>query len=103
VVVDSCRLAITIKLASLMIGQEWHLTNVYGPCTADGKAEFTNWPYNYDALTIDLWIVMGDFNLIRCPENRNRPGGNVNEMLLFNDVISHLDLVKVPLKNRAFT
>jgi hypothetical protein len=46
---------------------------------------------------------MWDFNLIRCCENRNRPGGNMNEMLLFNDVISHLDLVEVPLKTRAFT
>jgi hypothetical protein len=58
VVVDYCRFAITIRLTSLMTGQEWHLTNVYGPCTADGKAEFTNWLYNYDATTIDLWIVM---------------------------------------------
>jgi hypothetical protein len=77
--------------------------NVYGPCTADSKAEFTNWLYNYDASALDLCIVMWDFNLIRCHENRNRPGGNVNETLIFNDVISHLDLVEVPLKNRAFT
>jgi hypothetical protein len=103
VVVDSCRFPITIKLTSLMTGQEWYLTNVYGLCTADGKAEFTNWLYNFDASALDLWIVMGDFSLIRCPENRNRPDGNVNEMLLFSDVISHLDLVEVPLKNRAFT
>jgi hypothetical protein len=86
-----------------MTGQKWHMTNVYGPCTADGKEEFTNWLYNYDASALDSWIVMGDFNLIRFPENRNRPSGNVNEMLLFNDVGSHLDLVEVPLKNRAFT
>jgi hypothetical protein len=74
---------------------------VYGPCTADEKVNFTNWLYNYDSL--EMWLVMGGFNLIRCPENRNRPSGNVNEMLLFNDVISHLDLVEVPLKSRAFT
>jgi exonuclease III len=103
VVVDSCSFAITVKMTSLMIGQEWYLTNVYGPCTANGKVNFTNWLYDYDSSALDLWLVMGDFNLIRCPENRNRPGDNVNEMLLFNDVISHLDLVEVPLKNRAFT
>jgi endonuclease/exonuclease/phosphatase family metal-dependent hydrolase len=46
---------------------------------------------------------VGDFNLIRSPENRNRSGGNTNEMLLFNDIINHLDLIEVPLKDRAFT
>jgi hypothetical protein len=44
----------------------------------------------------------GDFILIRCPKNRNGPHGNVSEMLLFDDVISHHDLVEVPLKNKAF-
>jgi hypothetical protein len=32
--------------------------------------------------------IVGDFNLIRGPHNRNKPGGNVEEMLLFNEVIS---------------
>ena len=31
------------------------------------------------------WINMGDFNLIRTPEDRNRRGGDVNEMLMFNE------------------
>jgi hypothetical protein len=44
-----------------------------------------------------------DFNLIRSPENRNWPGGDTNEMLLFNDIIHHLDLIEVRLKDRAFT
>jgi hypothetical protein len=86
-----------------MTGQELYLTNVYGRCTRDDKVNFINWLYNYDCSALDLWLVMGDFNLIRCPENINRPGGNVNELLLFNDVISHLDLVEVPLKNKVFT
>jgi hypothetical protein len=47
--------------------------------------------------------MVGDFNLMRSPENRNRPGGDTNNMMLFNDIISHLNLVEVPLKNRSFT
>jgi hypothetical protein len=82
---------------------KWFVTNVYGPCEVVAKAEFTTWLYNYDASTNDLWMVVGDFNLMRCPENKNRPGGNTNDMLLFNDIIQHLDLVEVPLKGRAFT
>jgi hypothetical protein len=30
-------------------------------------------------------------------------GGNTSDMMLFNDLINHLDLAEVPLKNRAFT
>jgi hypothetical protein len=66
------------------------------------KAEFINWLYNYDAIGYDLWLVVGDFNLIRSPSNRNRPGANTNDMFLFNEVIHHLDLV-VSLKDRAYT
>ena len=46
------------------------------------------------------WIVMGDFNFIRSPENRNRLGGDVNEMLLFNKAISNLGLIELLLKGR---
>jgi hypothetical protein len=28
----------------------------------------------------------------------NKPGGNLNEMSLFNEIISHLGLVDIPLK-----
>jgi hypothetical protein len=102
--INSSHVTLTIKLTSLQSGQQWFLKNVYGPCSAVAKAEFTNWLYNYDASGYDLWMVVGDFNLIRSPENRNRLEGNTNKMLLFNDIIHHhLDLIEVPLKDRAFT
>ena len=49
------------------------------------------------------WIVMGDFNFIRDPSDRKRPGGDVNEMLLFNEAISSLGLVELPLKGRKYS
>jgi hypothetical protein len=27
------------------------------------------------------WLIMGDFNFIRKPLDRNKPVGNINEML----------------------
>jgi hypothetical protein len=98
-VVDMNRFGLTVKLSSLQSEQEWSLSNIYGPCSARAKAEFTNWLYYYDASTYDLWMVVGDFNLMRSPENRNKPGGNTNDMFLFNDIIHYLDLVEVPLKD----
>jgi hypothetical protein len=35
-------------------------------------------------------LLVGDFNLIRKPSDQNMPGGNVQEMFRFNEVISHL-------------
>ena len=49
------------------------------------------------------WIVMGDFNFIRSPNNRNKPGGDVNQMLLFNEAISNSGLVELPLTGRQFS
>jgi hypothetical protein len=34
------------------------------------------------------WLVLGDFKFIRNPEDGNKQGGDVNEMLLFTDAIS---------------
>jgi hypothetical protein len=46
---------------------------------------------------------VGDFNLIRKPEDRNSPGGSVGDMLMFNNAISSLGLVEIPLHGRKFT
>jgi hypothetical protein len=63
-VINSNRFALTLKFTSLQSSQEWHLTNIYGPCLAGPKIEFINWLYNYDASSYDLWMMVGDFNLM---------------------------------------
>jgi len=49
------------------------------------------------------WLIVGDFNLIRRPEDRNREGGDIQEMFLFNEAISSLGLIEIPLRGRRFT
>jgi hypothetical protein len=49
------------------------------------------------------WLVVGDFNLIRKLEDRNRPGGNPVEMHMFNEAINSLGLTEIPLHGRHFT
>jgi hypothetical protein len=92
-----------VELTCKLSAEVWYLTNVYGPTIPEERANFTNWLMNIDASIMNLWMILGDFNLMRSPENRNREGGDVNNMLLFNRIISHLDLVEIPLKGRAFT
>lgn len=92
-----------MKFTDRVPGAVFHHTNIYGPAAATEKASFINWLYNFDTSGIDDWILMGDFNLIRSPDNRSRPGGNMTDMLLFNDIINHLDLVDIAFEGRSYT
>lgn len=49
------------------------------------------------------WIIVGDFNLMRTLDDRNRPGGDLSEMMLFNEAISALGIIEVPLRGKRFT
>jgi hypothetical protein len=77
--------------------------NVYGPCTSEGKRDFLSWIKNIQMAEAIDWLVVGDFNLLRGPHNRNRPGGDVQEMLLFNEAISAQGWVELPLHGKQFT
>lgn len=46
---------------------------------------------------------MGDFNFIRSTQNRNLPGGDMNDIMVFNELISNIDLQELPLKGRTYT
>jgi hypothetical protein len=49
------------------------------------------------------WLIFDDFNLYRNPADRNQPEGNHLDMYMFNEAISLLGLVELPLKGRRFT
>ena len=36
-------------------------------------------------------------------DNRNKPGGDINNMFIFNEVIGHLGLIELPLKVIRYT
>ena len=82
------RFALTVTFTSSQSGQTWNLTNIYGPCSSDNTNIFVQWLENLAINPSDLWILMGEFNFIRSTENRNRPGGNVEDMTKFNEIIS---------------
>jgi hypothetical protein len=94
---------ITVELTCTISNEKWVITNIYGPTSAGGRTLFANWLLSMNRDEYDLWMILGDFNLIRCPENRNRAGGDNNNMLLFNNIIQHLDLEEIPLKGRAYS
>jgi len=95
--------ALSIQFTSLHNNTDWILTCMYGPCTPDGKQRFVEWMKNIQMPPDFDWIILGDFNLMRKPENRNKIGGNISEMCMFNDAISTLGLNEIELQGRKFT
>lgn len=95
--------SITVKFKSLLSDQTFYVSNIYGPSSPAEKASFVNWLYNVDASSYEDWLLVGDFNFIRVSENRNKLGGSANDMMLFNDLIQHMDLVDIPFHGAQFT
>lgn len=95
--------SISIDIRSRHNNAKWVLTNVYGPCSREGKIEFTNWLKDIQMPDDVEWLLVGDFNLMTSPSDRNKPGGDVTEMFLFNEAISAVRLVELPLQGRKYT
>jgi exonuclease III len=102
-ILDKRSYGITIQFTSAHSNKVWKLTNVYGPCAEPARTEFVTWFREHDITDEENWIFLGDFNFYRSLSNRNKPGGNLADTLVFNDAIGHLGLVELPLKGRAFT
>lgn len=47
-------------------------------------------------------LFLGDFNFYMLVENRNKSRANMNDIFIFNDIISFLGLLEIPLKGRRF-
>ena len=84
-------------------GDTWFLTNVYGPYDDPARTAFINWFKGHEIDDSMNWIFLGYFNFYRSLNNRNRPGGNLADTLVFNDAIGHLGLIELPLKGRGYT
>lgn len=84
-------------------GASWILANVYVRCTSVGKREFIDWFKNIQMPDDVALLIVGDFKLYRCPTVCIKPGGDHAKMYMFNEDISALGLVEVPLKWHHFT
>ena len=102
-VIDKHSFGITISFTSAQSMDTWFLTTVYGPCVEPARSEFIAWFKNHHISDTDNWLFLGDFNFYRSLSNRNKPGGNLADTLIFNDAIGHLGLVELQLKGRAYT
>jgi len=95
--------AVTVNFTSRLNNKSFHVSNIYGPSNPSQKQGFVTWLMNFDTTEFDDWILGGDFNLIRVPENRNKLGDDSTEMYMFNELLSDLDLVEIPFSGRELT
>ena len=79
------------------------LVNVYGPREVIERENFIAWLYSLNIENDDHWLILGDFNFYRYSDSTNKPGANLNDIETFNEVISYLGLIELPIKGRAFT
>jgi hypothetical protein len=93
IVTEKLQFSITIQFTSTHNGDQWHLSNVYGPCHEPERSEFINWFRNCDVSDSVNWLFLGDFNFYRSLDDRNKPGGNLNDTIVFNDAIDHLGVI----------
>ena len=94
--------AVTILFTARHNNKPWKLSSVYGPCDGEERQMFVDW-LNELQIEEENWMIMGDFNFYRSLENRNRAGGNINDIFIFNKVISNVGLQEIPLKGRKYT
>jgi hypothetical protein len=102
-IIDRNAYAMIMEFVSTFSGVTWVLTNIYAPCTPEGKMDFLNWLHDFDLPGGTDWLLVGDFNLIRWPSDRNKLGGNVQYMFIFNEAINYLGLQELPLQGNKFT
>ena len=95
--------SISISFTSNHNGNNWILTNVYGPSQQEERPLSIDWFKHFQTPEDSNWMILGDFNHIRYPHNRSQVGGNILNMLAFNEAISSLSLIEIPIKGRNFT
>jgi hypothetical protein len=101
--IDKQSFAIHLAMTSTHSLTLWNLVVVYGPCRQPARDQFVNWFCNLQIQDEDLWLLVGDFNFYRYAENKNKAGVNFHDTLVFNNIISHLGLVELPIKWRSYT
>lgn len=102
-VLEKFSFGITLNFISCHNADMWKMTIVYGPCTKPDRSNFMTWFWGHLVNDTDNWLFLGDFNFYRSLNDRNRPGGSIQETMIFNEAIGHLGLVELPLKGRAYT
>jgi hypothetical protein len=59
--------ALSVELNSVLDGNSWILTDIYAPCSNEGRLKFLDWINNVEMPEDTDWLLLGDFDMIRRP------------------------------------
>lgn len=95
--------SLTVVLSSTTSPLSFAVTTVYAPSdhslTSDFVADMTA-----VATAVSIaWLVLGDFNLIRFPYEKNNPNFDSVRAAAFNSLVNSLSWFELPLSDRLFT
>ncbi|GLT51278.1 hypothetical protein SLA2020_246990 [Shorea laevis] len=83
--------------------QQFFLVNVYGPNDRQKKIKLWEELRNMVTDKEGSWLIAGDFNAVRGPEEKRGRTGESPDMKDFDEFIVTTDLVDVKLMNRNYT
>jgi len=90
--------SLTAKVTHVASGEDWWLTNVYGPQGESDKIRFLEEPRSIKQGCPDRWLVCGDFNLIYKAEDKNNSLLNRRMMGAFQALPRRNRAVRAPSK-----
>ncbi|XP_071726925.1 uncharacterized protein [Rutidosis leptorrhynchoides] len=82
---------------------DFFMINVYAPQEAVAKATLWNSLLDFIRNHSGRFMLFGDFNVVRCEEERLGSEFSQNEANAFNSFIDEANLVDLPLGGRSFT
>lgn len=77
---------LTTELRSTSENLRFFITNVYAPCDAASRDEFFDELRSLGALCTGPWLIAGDFNIARWPDDRSGGAFDANLASSFNSV-----------------
>lgn len=95
--------SVTATITMLADNTQWSITGVYGPQSDNDKMLFMQEITDLMQNTLPTWLLLGDFNLIYCAQDKNN--GRVNLTLLngFKATIDNLLLAPIELRGKKYT
>ncbi len=95
--------SLTVVLKRRIDGTIFSITNVYGPTCQSLRASFFEELRFIGTWYSGVWVVLGDFNVLLSSRDKNGPPSLPSGAVGFRTVVRDLDLIDLPLLNKAFT
>jgi hypothetical protein len=90
-------------ITMLSENKTWTLKGVYGPQSDADKILFIQEIVDVKPHALLAWLILGDFNLIICAQDKNNARLNVSMINRFQSNIDNLELARIELRGKKYT